>query len=50
MEEMWKQKTPPKVLTFEQLQGMEKTAALSDTERDQAVWTVKNNFEVFLDR
>ena len=50
MKEMWKEKTPPKVLTFEQLESLEKAAVLSDTERDQSVWTVKANFEIFLDR
>lgn len=50
MEGMWKERQPPELLSYDELQ--EKSATIEPTVSidDQRVWTMGENFTIFKDR
>lgn len=50
MEDMWKTRTPPQSLEFDDLTKTAQTIDASIAQRDQIVWTMVENFVVFCDR
>ncbi|OQE44100.1 hypothetical protein PENCOP_c002G02760 [Penicillium coprophilum] len=49
MKEMWKEKEPPEILDFAQLQEESNSIAPTISTNDQKVWTLGENFSVFKD-
>ena len=56
MNEMWKTRSPPKALSFGELEKdlinieFKENDAKKSTERDQKTWSLLENFRVFLTR
>ena len=50
MEDMWKTRTPPQPLEFDDLSKTAQTIDASIAQRDQIVWSMAENFVVFCDR
>lgn len=47
---MWKIRTPPQSLDFDELSDTAQAIDVSIAERDQVVWSKAENFVVFRDR
>lgn len=50
MEDMWKSRTPPQSLDFDELSTTAKSVDASIAQRDQVVWSKAESFIVFCDR
>lgn len=50
MEDMWKEREPPELLDFAQLQEESASIASTISTHDQEVWTLAENVSVFKDR
>lgn len=50
MDDMWKNRRPPKPLDFEELAKQAGGISTSMAQQDQKVWSVAENFTVFRDR
>ncbi len=50
MDDMWKTRTPPKALDFEELTKQANGISTSMAQQDQKVWSEAENFAVFCDR
>lgn len=50
MKDMWKIRTPPRVLDFDQISKEAQGNDVSVAQSDQVAWTLSQNFTVFQDR